>query len=46
MVGRRDVFEALRDGGPTKREGAGKRLEVVFVRGAFMLAAAILEMRC
>ncbi|KAF2490959.1 hypothetical protein BU16DRAFT_139494 [Lophium mytilinum] len=36
VVGRRDVFEAFREGGPTKREGA-RRLDVVFVRGKLLL---------
>ena len=35
MVGgeRREVLEALREGGPTKREGAGRRFDVVLVIG-------------
>lgn len=30
LGGRRDVFDALRDGGPTKSAGAGRRLDCIF----------------
>lgn len=43
MAGRREVFDALRDGGPTKREGAGRRLEVVFWRGVLFEVAMVYE---
>lgn len=32
--GWREVLEALREGGPTKRAGAGRRLVTVFFRGS------------
>jgi hypothetical protein len=36
------VLEALREGGPTKRAGAGRRLELVFV----ILLKDIVDIRC
>lgn len=42
--GRREVLEALREGGPTKREGAGRRFDVVLVMG--VVEVIVLRARC
>ena len=42
--GRREVLEALREGGPTKREGAGRRFDVVLVIG--VVEVIVLRARC
>ena len=42
--GRREVLEALREGGPTKREGAGRRFDVVFIIG--VVEVIVLRDRC